>query len=397
MKVLMVTREYPPFIVGGVATHTFYLVKYLRKLGVDCTVVSYGDPELSTEDTIFLPSSSSALKEGRTRLSEDVRLLEDIYKLTSYVKKLLQEKKYDIVHVQEPYVGGLITYLGMKVTTFHDTGVGEARAILNSISYRNSQGMKKVIFYFTLGYLMEYASIFSSETLIAPSYTAKYELLKLYKVNPRRVRVIHNGIEVPKDIPSKERARRILGVPEDKIVVLAVGRHIPHKRYDLLVEAVAKLERSFRDQIYVVIGGHGPQTPYLKLLVKRYNLEDIVHFTGWLSREKIWLYYSAADIFVLTSDTESAPITLLEAAAAANAIITTRVGDYAIMMKNGAHGIVITPSDVASLVNALEELITDKNLREKMSKKAREFAALFSWESAAMKTINVYEETLKRR
>ena len=395
MKVLMITREYPPFIVGGVATHTFYLVKYLRKLGIGCTVISYGDPKLSTEDTIFVSPSSSVLKEGETKISDDIRLFKDICRLTSYVKKHLQEKKYDIIHVQEPYVGGLITYPRRKITTFHDTGVGEAKAILSSISYKNTQGMKKITFYFTLGYLMEYASIFSSEILITPSYTAKHELVKFYRVDPKKIRVIHNGIEIPKYIPSKERARRILGLPEDKIIILAVGRHIPHKRYDLLIEAVAKLERRLRDRIYVIISGHGPQAPFFKLLVKKYNLDDAVHFTGWLSREKLWLHYSAADIFVLSSDTESAPISLLEAALTDNAIVSTLVGDYALMMKNRVHGILIRPGDVASLVNALEELITDKNLREKLSKKSKEFAALFSWERIAMKTINVYREVLK--
>jgi len=395
MKVLMVTREYPPFIVGGIATHTFYLVKYLRKMGVDCTIISYGDPRLSTEDTIFIPPSSSVIKLGKTKISEDVKLIKDIYRLTSYVKKHLKEKKYDIVHVQEPYVGGLITYPGRKVTTFHSTGLGEAKTILNSTSYSDSQVLKKLIFDFTLGYSMEYASVLTSEILITPSYTAKHQLIKFYRVNPRKIRVIHNGIEIPKGVLSKEMARHILGLPEDKIVILAIGRHDPRKRYDLLIEAVANMERSLRDQIYVILCGQGSQTHFLKSLVKKYGLDNIVYFTGWVLRENVWLYYSAADVFVSTSDTESAPITLLEAAAVGNAIITTRVGDYALMMENGVHGILIRPGDVTSLVNALEELITNKKLRERLSKKARDFATLFSWERVAMKTIDVYKEVLK--
>ena len=397
MKVLIITREYPPFIVGGVATHTFYLVKYLRKLGVDCTVISFGDPRLSTEDTIFVSPSSSVLKEGKTKISEDVRLFEDIYKLISYVKKHLRAKRYDIIHVQEPYVGGLITYPKRKITTIHDTSVGEAKAILNSTSFKNTQGMKKMIFYFTLGYLMEYASIFSSEILITPSYTVKYELIKFYKVNPSKIRVIHNGIEIPENMPNKEEARRLLGLPKDKIIILTVGRHIPRKRHELLIEAVAKLNKSLREQIYVIVGGRGPQTPFLKSLVKKYNLDDIVYFTGWLSEEKLWLHYSVADIFVFTSDIESAPIALLEAAVTGKAIITTRAGDYAYMMRNRVHCTVIEPSYVNALVKALEELITNKSLREKLSEKAKEFASLFSWEKVAMKTLEVYREVLGSR
>ena len=391
----MVTREYPPFVVGGIATHTFYLVKYLKKQGVDCTVTSFGDPHLSTEDTIFISPSSSVLKSGNSRISEDLGIVRDIYKLTNYVKKLLQKRKYDIVHVQEPYVGGLIMY-SRKITTFHTTGAGETKALFSSTLNKTSYGIKRMIFNTTLGHFMEISSILSSKLLITPSYIAKTELVKYYKVDPRKIKVIHNGIEIPKNVPNTKSARRVLRLPKDKVIVFTVGRHIPRKRYDLLIEAVARLDKSLREQIYVVIGGRGPLTPLFKLLIRKYDLENVVTLTGWIPEEKLWLYYSAADIFVLTSDAESAPITLLEAVAIGKAIVTTRVGDYAYMMKNGVHGILIKPSDVNGLARALKELVIDENLRRRLSIKAKEFASLFSWRKVAMYTLEVYKEVLKR-
>jgi len=219
----MVTREYPPFTVGGIATHTFLLTKFLRKLGVEVTVVSFGDPKFTTDSEIFLSPRSSLLEEthGSTKLHKDLNLIVDIKHITNYVRKLLRQRKFDIVHVQEPYIGGLITYNGRKITTFHTTGMGEIKSILEYYSHNaNPHTLKKTIFYATLGYFMEYSSILSSKIIIAPSHICKQELVHMYKVKPEKIIVVHNGIEPPENIPSKEEARKILGLPRDKVVIL---------------------------------------------------------------------------------------------------------------------------------------------------------------------------------
>jgi glycosyltransferase involved in cell wall biosynthesis len=391
----MVTREYPPFIVGGVGTHTFQLVKYLRKIGVDVTVISFGNPKLTTEDEIFLSPLSSLLEEARTTtpLHKDLLLVKDIKRIMSYTRELLKEKKHDIVHVQEPYIGGLITY-DKKVTTMHDTGIGEVKSILKYSNLSNLQVLKKSVFYLTLGYFMEYVSIFTSKTVIVPSYACKQELVNMYKIYPSKVVVIHNGIEVPPDIPSKEEARKILGLPKDKIIVLTVGRHIPQKRIDLLVEATYRLDKNVRDNMLVIIIGQGPETPLLIHLVEKYRLNDTIKFLGFVPHENVWLYYSASDMFILTSDKESAPMALLEAASIGNAIITSRTGDYSLLMKNRIDGMVFESGDLNMLAKILEELIVDENLRYTLSRNAKLFASRFTADKMALKTFRVYQKLI---
>jgi len=392
----MVTREYPPFIVGGVATHTYQLVEYLRKFGIDVVVLSFGDPKLSTDNEIFIEPQSSVIEEARggTKLYKDLLLVKDIEKITSYARKLLRESKFDIVHVQEPYIGGLITF-NRKVTTIHDTGIGEIKSILEYSNLGNPQVTKKLLFYSTLGYFMEYASILSSKVIISPSYTCKRELIYMYKVEPKKIFVVHNGVEPPPNIPSKKEARKILGFPEDKVIILAVGRHIPQKRLDLLVEAIRRLDRNIRDNILVLIVGHGPETPFLINLTKNYKLTGTIRFPGAVPHEKIWLYYSASDIFVLTSDKESAPMVLLEAASMGNAIVTSRTGDYALMMRNRVDGMIFEPGDVDSLTRILEELVINEKLRHALSRNAKLFASKFTAEKMAWKTLRVYEKLIK--
>jgi glycosyltransferase involved in cell wall biosynthesis len=217
----------------------------------------------------------------------------------------------------------------------------------------------------------------------------------MYKVHPSRVVVIHNGVETPPNIPSKEEARKVLGLPKDKIIVLTVGRHIPQKRIDLLIEAIYRLDKSVRDNIFVIIIGKGYETPFLIQLTEKYRLNDIIKFSGSVPHEKVWLYYNASDIFALTSDKESAPMVLLEAASMGNAIVTSCTGDYALMMKNRVDGMVFEPGDVDALTKILGELIIDGNLRHALSRNAKLFASRFSAENMALKTLRVYQKLIR--
>lgn len=396
----MVTREYPPFTVGGIATHTFLLTKFLRKLGVEVTVVSFGDPKFTTDSEIFLSPRSSLLEEthGITKLHKDLNLIVDIKHITNYVRKLLRQRKFDIVHVQEPYIGGLITYNGRKITTFHTTGMGEIKSILEYYSHNaNPHTLKKTIFYATLGYFMEYSSILSSKIIIAPSHICKQELVHMYKVKPEKIIVVHNGIEPAENVPSKEEARKILGLPRDKVVILNVGRHIPQKRVDVLLSAIKRLDKRLHEEILVVLVGGGPETPYLRTFAEMNGLSHIVKFVGYVPSIRVWPYYSASDIFVLSSNKESAPIVLLEAASMGNVIVTSRVGDYAFLMRNRVDGMIFEPGDVFGLASILEELITDKNLRLTLSRNAKLFASKFTAEQMARKTLLVYQKLLDSR
>jgi glycosyltransferase involved in cell wall biosynthesis len=206
--------------------------------------------------------------------------------------------------------------------------------------------------------------------------------------------VIHNGVEVPLNIPSKEEARRVLRLPKNKVIVLTVGRHIPQKRVDLLIEAIYRIDKSVRDNVLIIIIGRGPETSFLIHLTEKYKLSDIIKFPGSVPHEEVWLYYSASDIFTLTSDKESAPMVLLEAASMGNAIVTSRTGDYALMMRNGIDGLVFEPGDINTLTMFLEKLIVDANLRHKLSKNAKLFASRFTADKMARKTLKVYEKLI---
>src|SRR3989339_358918 len=120
MNILFVTREYPPFEVGGIGVHTFKLVEHLTKIGVNCNVVSFGDERFSTEKVQFVNPNSSIIDKLGGSLPSNMRIPGDILRFSRITNKIIQKKKFDIIHIEEPYVGAYINgYKCPKVCTFH--------------------------------------------------------------------------------------------------------------------------------------------------------------------------------------------------------------------------------------------------------------------------------------
>ncbi|MEM0100100.1 MAG: glycosyltransferase family 4 protein [Zestosphaera sp.] len=399
LRVLMVSREYGDFIIGGAGNATTLLTKYLRLKNVDVHVLSFGDPDRNSVNDNYIAPLSSVLEESKkiTSYGRDVLLPYDIYRFTKKARELIRALKPDVVHVQEPYVGGLITYKN-KITTIHDTSYGEIRAIKEG-GLHNIQQTKKLVFYTTIGYFMEHISLINSKMIIVPSSIVKSELVEIYDANPEKVTVIHNGVEIPRYTLSKEDAKEKIGLPENKIMVFTTAHHTHRKRLDILIIGLCMLCREKRDlceNIAVIVGGRGYLTDYLKSLSRKCGLNNI-HFIGWIPRDKLQYYFMAADIYVFTSSYESAPLAILEACAYGLPIITTNTGDYALMMRDHEDALIVPRNNVISIKNALIELITDEGLRKKLSINARKFAERFSWERVAEKHIVLYEDIIEER
>jgi len=388
----MATREYPPFIVGGVGRHTFYLTKYLRKRGVKVKVISFGDPRLSDEDTLFVEPKSSIISRKLEGIARDVKVPLDIARFTDSVRSALRSGEFDVLHVQEPYVGGLVSY-EYKVTTVHDTSFGEIRSYLK---YLNGGSLKRVIFYITAGYAMEFASIVTSRIVISPSPDVVWEMVRVYRAPRERIRLIPNGVEEPpNDEPDRPTARRLLGLPEDYFIIFTTAQHVARKRLETLVRAARVLkERGFR-RFTAVIGGTGPLTEYLKKLTVDLGVQDVVKFTGWIPDKELPLYYRAADVFVVTSEYEAGPLTMLEAGIRGIPLVVADApSGFMAIARNNVDCLKFKLGDAVDLAEKLVALGSDYGLWAELSQRARTFASAFRWDSIADKTVSVYREVL---
>jgi glycosyltransferase involved in cell wall biosynthesis len=392
MKVLMVSREYPPFIVGGVARHTFYLTKHLRKKGALVKVVSFGDPKLNSEDTVFIEPRSSIISRDPKNVAEDAKVLFDIARFTSAVKSILKNEDFDILHVQEPYVGGLISF-EYKVTTIHDTSFGEIKSYLK---YLDSGSFRRLAFYISTGYAMELASIATSKVVINPSLDVAWEMIKIYKAPLKKLRVIPNGVEEPSTSePDKLSCRRLLGLPEDHFILFSTAQHVGRKRLETIVKAAKILKDKGFKKFTAIIGGKGPLTKYLEELATNLGVQDVLKFSGWIHDEELPLYYRAADAFVISSEYEAGPITMLEAGIRGIPLIVSDVPSGLLMIaRDCEHCLKFKLGDARDLAEKILTLSSDYGLWKKLAQGAKVFASAFRWDNVADKTIKVYKEVL---
>jgi colanic acid/amylovoran biosynthesis glycosyltransferase len=144
--------------------------------------------------------------------------------------------------------------------------------------------------------------------------------------------------------------------------LLTVGRLVPKKGVDILLQALAILKPHHFVQLW--IAGDGPQRPELERLADELDLRDIVTFLGWVEHSQITELMAQADLFVLasridlaTGETEGSPTVLLEAQAMGLPVISTFHGDIPFIVQHGETGILVPEGNVEALAGALDELL----------------------------------------
>ncbi len=179
--------------------------------------------------------------------------------------------------------------------------------------------------------------------------------------------VIPPGVEV-EAIPGRE-ARERLGLPADAPVVAFVARLTSVKRPDRFVEVASRVAEQVADAVFVV-AGEGELFEETRRAAA--PLGDRVRFLGW--RSDIETIYGAADVVALTSDNEGMPVSLIEAAAAGRATVTTDVGSAAEVVIDGETGIVVG-RDADRLAEAVITVLTEPGLRDRFGQAAAVHAA----------------------
>ena len=176
----------------------------------------------------------------------------------------------------------------------------------------------------------------------------------------------------------------------DAITICYVGRLINGKGVQDLVTALSILPKATRVKCWII--GDGPMKKELEQLSKRYNLESKIIFLGQMNNDKAISYIKSCDIFINPSYTEGIPTSVIEAALCKRAIIATDVGGTNEIIAHNKSGILIAPHASKEMAEALELLITNPELRQKIGEEAyNQNKSRFSWEHA----MNQYEPILR--
>lgn len=183
-----------------------------------------------------------------------------------------------------------------------------------------------------------------------------------------------------------ELAYHGVGIPErpveppESATVLAVGRLVPKKGYPTLIEAAALLRDRGVDATFA-IGGDGPDWASLQKLVNERGLTEVVRFTGPLTDTEVERAFASASVFALPcqempdGNRDGIPNTVLEAMARGLPVVSTTLPSVREAVDDGVNGLLVPQRDPAALADALERLLADADLRQRLGRAAREQVA----------------------
>ncbi len=176
-------------------------------------------------------------------------------------------------------------------------------------------------------------------------------------VDPARVRVIPNGVDVSRFFPAdRQAAREKLGLPYDRVILLAVGGLIELKGHHRVLEILPGLISRRSGLLYVAIGDDGPGQSYrhvIEGLVRRHSLEEYVRLVPPRPHDEIPLWMAAADFFCLATRMEGCCNAIMESLACGLPVVTTRVGGNVEFVQDGRDGILVPFWDGSAFGNAI--------------------------------------------
>lgn len=237
-----------------------------------------------------------------------------------------------------------------------------------------------------------------TDKIIAVSEDIRQRRITYENVPPEKIVVIPNAVDIRKfhKTNGSEQIRAQLGLSTSSIVVGTVARLVPPKRLDYFLEA-ARIVCEVMPRVHFLIVGDGPLRSELEDRARQLGLlSNSVQFLG--SRQDVAELLAALDIFVLSSEREGLPVSMLEAMAASKPIIVTSVGGIPEVIQNGYNGILVSPHNPSALANAIMDLIENNATREAIAQQGYQTVnTRFSAMAVSRQIASLYDNLLAKK
>jgi glycogen(starch) synthase len=383
MRVLMLSWEYPPRVVGGLSRHVQELGRAMAPEH-DVEVITMGDsnsvevdhgvrvhrvqvPGPQTDD--FLQWASQL---AMGMLARGARLINET-------------GPFDIVHAHDwtsafPGVGMKHAFDLPLIATIHATEFGRNSGLHTPLQRRISD--------------IEWYLGYEAWNVIVCSEHMRKELMSVFGMPGDKLRVIPNGVVSAQFRKGHASSLEALGFAAEDEVIMFVGRLVHEKGVQVLVEAMPFVLAA-RPRARLAIIGTGPFSDEVRRLIDHHGLQGYVRMLGFVSDDQRNAVYGRAMVAVVPSLYEPFGITALEAMAAGVPLVASAVGGLQEIVEHGRNGLLAQAGDARQLAAAILAVLSDGKLRQVLTQAAsHDIRTIYDWRAIARRTAEAYSEVL---
>ncbi len=328
---------------GGMKKHYISLVKGLKIRGLEVVALcNFGEGDMEDLRETGIDLIPFPL-EGELNPAKDLAAI-------AKVVDIIRNKDIDVVHCHG-FKAGFIGRIAGWITgrpclyTVHNFLPSSAGRIKKNVAI----GLEKIL-------------AKKTHAIITVSRALQSYERKMLNIPENKIKVIYNGIDLPKLQEKQLDIRKEWGISSNDILVGTVARLIPSKGIDFLIRAVPKVLEKHSNVKFMIVGD-GPEDGKLKKLAKEINCENYIIFTGYI--EYVWYCYRAFDIFVLPSLSEGLGIAVLEAMVSGKPVIASNTGGIPEIIEHGVNGYLVEPGDSWQIAEAILKLLSSPEERKR--------------------------------
>lgn len=399
MKVLFLTNEYPPHIYGGAGVHVGYLSRELAKT-MPVEIRCFGDQRVEQSN---LKVIGFEVNTSNFTCPKPLRSAFGAVRRSTDFNTMNIDADLAHCHTWYSHFGGILAkknYGLALVITVH------------SLEPLRPWKREQLAGGYDFSLWVEKTALEMADAIIAVSGATKNDIERLFEVDPARVHVIHNGIDLNqyRKVDSTA-ALKHYGINPGKPYVLFVGRITRQKGFQHLIRAIQFMDRDFQ----IVLCAAAPDTPELaeemRIAVERAQAErpGIIWIDEMVDQHTACEFYSHAGVFVCPSIYEPFGIINLEAMACETAVVASAVGGIKEVVVDGETGFLVSleqmnespfeatnPEKFArDLAERVDQLMREPQLRERFGKAGRKrVEENFSWTAIARETKALYESVI---
>lgn len=386
MQVLHLSWEFPPRIIGGIASHVFDISRALARRGVEVHVITCNFPGAGKYEKIdgVNVHRFEAYAAGDSFLGWALRMQRNME--MSGCDLMSQIQRCDIIHAHDWLSG--VAGIGLKhlyrkplITTMHSTEYGRRTGIHNDLqaSIHEIEGWIS----------------YESWRVITCSYYMRDHVAWCFHISPSKICVIPNGVDVTKfsfNLNYWEVRNRF--AHESERLILFVGRLVPEKGLDTLIKTLPMISTSGVN-VKLVVVGEGPQKESYQNMADDYGLHEKVLFAGHVDDWTLRALYRVADVTVVPSKFEPFGIVALEAMAAHCPLVTTFIGGLDEIVDDCGTGLKVPVDDPDALAGAILRIVRDIGFKNYVVENAyRKCLWNYNWDKIAEWTSGVYDAVL---